>query len=86
VSYLDDIGQCPEAELCEGCGADEALDVVTVSSPVGVFCVTLCGDCRRRDRTPSLSAPAAVRAVLEHCGHLGISADAMEKILEHEER
>lgn len=74
---LDDTTNCPEGESCISCRGTLDLAVATIGSPVGVFCVTLCYACVRWEEMPRFSAVSAVRASLEHCGHLGIDADQM---------
>lgn len=78
---LDDISNCPLAGTCAVCGNTEDLDVGTLGTPVGVFCITLCPACVEYDQTPRLTPVAAVRASLEHCAHLGIDADQMAEAM-----
>lgn len=74
---LDDTRACPVAASCAACEGVDGLGVGTLETPVGVFCVTLCDECVDAGRLPRLAAVEAVRATLDHCGHLGIDADMM---------
>jgi hypothetical protein len=83
---LDDLSNCPLGEECSACGNGDDLFLVSVSSLVGVYCTTLCPLCTWRATTlGSISAVAAVQHTLQHCGHLGITADQMEQALREEE-
>jgi len=79
VIDLDDVSGCPLDSSCICCRgtAKQGLRVCTVGSPVGVFCVTMCSACIESDELPNFAVVSAVRAVLEHCSHLGIDADQM---------
>jgi hypothetical protein len=82
---LEQVSACPMAELCENCSSTEQLNLETVTTKTqGVFCLTLCDECSQWQRLPALSAPRVAVAVLEHCSHLGITADRMDDLL-HEE-
>lgn len=81
---LDSTLDCPLGRSCISCGARETLLVNTAHAVVGVFCLTLCVDCMASESLPRYSPVAAVHAVLEHCGHLGITADQMEEQLRRE--
>lgn len=82
---LDDTTRCPTADACELCGTTTTLAVATVDTQVGVYCLTLCAADRVRP-LGSTNAAAAVRRALEHCGHLGITADDMEaELARHDE-
>jgi hypothetical protein len=64
--------RCPAAEECESCGsADAQLWVLEADTPVGVLCLTLCGQCADAGRTPRLSCPAAVGRTMAHDRHTG---------------
>lgn len=81
---LDDTAQCPIEPACTGCGAEGVvLDVTTMEAQVGVFCVTLCPTC---DPTTWETLPLswATTKSLEHCEHLGITADTMAEAMEAE--
>ncbi|MDQ3274101.1 MAG: hypothetical protein M3Q39_03480 [Actinomycetota bacterium] len=54
---LDATDACPLEERCENCAARADLDVATAGSPVGIYCLTLCGHlhrCRHRPRARRL--------------------------------
>ncbi|MET0701697.1 MAG: hypothetical protein ABWY93_18760 [Mycobacterium sp.] len=76
---LDDTTGCPLDGTCANCGtAHGELSVCTAQTPVGVYCVTLCPDCLQAgDVGPILGLPSAVKLAMEHCTHLGITADQM---------
>jgi hypothetical protein len=75
---LDDTARCPVASECATCAGTKDLAVVTVETPVGVLCCTLCVICGDDgERLPVLSWSGAVGASLQHCQHLGIDADQM---------
>jgi len=75
---LDATDACPLDERCENCGASTDLDVATAGTPVGVYCLTLCGTCADADTVPEPGGwSRAVVRVLEHCEHLGIDLDQM---------
>lgn len=83
---LDDTTNCPQLDACQECGSANDLLVCTAGVMVGVTCLTLCTNCRSLGAVPNLpSAVAAVHAVLEHCGHLGVDADQMAALLAAEE-
>jgi hypothetical protein len=73
---LDDTTQCPTAERCESCDAATDLAVVTLDTPIGVYCLTACGTCVTEARFPTGWATTAA-LVLRHCGHLDIDLDQM---------
>lgn len=52
---LDATDACPLDERCENCGASTDLDVATAGTPVGVYCLTLCGTCADADTVPEPS-------------------------------
>lgn len=74
---LDDTARCPVDSSCFSCRGVADLAARTVTSSVGVFCITLCAFCFQEEQLPRFSPASAVRATLEHCGHLGIDADQM---------
>jgi hypothetical protein len=83
VIDLDNVTRCPLVDKCESCSTSEDLELVTVLTPVGIYCATLCGSCIDHDLIPSPGGlPGAVRRSLEHCGHLGIDADEMGAAIE----
>lgn len=78
---LDDTSNCPLGATCS-CGNTEELGVVTVGTLVGVFCLTICEACIQFEQDiPGFSAARAIRASLEHCVHLGITADQMAEVM-----
>lgn len=83
---LDDTTNCPQASSCFACTEvhdDDQLAVATYTTPVGVVCVTMCGDCV--ETGPDLSGwGGAVELALEHCGHLGITGDEAAALIEQE--
>lgn len=82
MTILDDTSRCPLGPLCLTCSARGSV-IVTVETPVGVFCCTLCGTCSRDGgRLPVLGWAQAVRMSLDHCAHLGIDADGMARLMD----
>lgn len=72
---LDDVSRCPERDECESCGSDDDLVPVTLDSPLGVFCATVCDPCIDAKRFPRLSPVQAAERVYQHCEHVGIDLD-----------
>lgn len=73
---LDDVGGCPVAASCAGCGATDGLAVVTADVVIGVICMTLCRPCTAHGcELPRLSVSDAAHRVCEHCTHLGVDLD-----------
>jgi hypothetical protein len=58
----------------------------TAETAVGVLCLTVCRRCGDSDIAPPVAVGTAVRLVLQHCQHLGISADDMRDTLEGGDR
>lgn len=81
---LDDTSRCPVDSSCISCRGATDLAARTVTSSVGVFCVTLCTACIQWDELPRFSPASAVRATLEHCSHLDIDADQMSAAMRQE--
>ncbi|MDN5918675.1 MAG: hypothetical protein L0I76_26860 [Pseudonocardia sp.] len=83
---LDDVSRCPLGHRCESCGAERDDLVVTTAllGPLGVACLTLCPRCAESDTAPPVSLPTASRLVMQHAGHLGITADDMAAALNDE--
>lgn len=80
---LDDITRCPVADQCATCAGTNDLSVATAETPVGVLCLTLCRVCvDDGERLPVMSFPRAIDLSLLHCGHLGIDADEMARLME----
>ena len=51
---------------------------------LGVACLTLCPRCAGSDVVPSVSVGTAVRLTLQHCLHLGITADDIAQAMREE--
>lgn len=84
---VDDTAGCPVAQVCDGCALpDDDLAVATAGTPLGVICLSLCAVCAEAGIVPVHSAAGALRAVLDHCDHLGTDVDAMTAALAGEHR
>jgi hypothetical protein len=81
VDRLDHTGNCPIGGACETCGDDLDLHLATVTTPIGVYCVTMCQDCIGDAELPPMSWGRAVRRALKHCEHLGVTADRMADLM-----
>lgn len=81
---VDDTSNCPLGDECASCGTRDDLAVSTLGIPMGVLCMTLCGDCAEAGRRPKMYLVPGAEKVLEHCGHLGIDADEMAAALDRE--
>jgi hypothetical protein len=81
---LGDTSNCPTAEVCAVC-RNPVPDrrVWTADSQVGVMCLTLCDACQILG-PPRMGIPDAVRAVMRHCEHLGVTIDEMAALIEAE--
>lgn len=86
MTDLDNTANCRLGNSCEGCGDIDSLTVATIGSPVGVFCMTLCGRCTPNPASWRLPMVRAVHRTLEHCEHLDIDADQMAAAMEAERR
>lgn len=82
---LDNVSQCPSGNTCAGCGNDVELNIVTIGASLGVFCLTLCVFCVQFKELPRFPPTRVVDAVLRHCGHLGITADEMDRAMKEME-
>ncbi|MEV6879715.1 hypothetical protein [Amycolatopsis sp. NPDC051128] len=78
---LDDTSRCPLGRRCATCSTEDDLAIGTAVTPVGVFCITLCGTCAEKGDTPSIGYPAAAMQVMVHCSHLDIDLDEMAAAL-----
>jgi hypothetical protein len=79
--YLDNRSGCPRPGVCAECGSTGDVGVVTVDTPVGVYCVSVCGRCEDLSRFgPALGWGGTVERVLAHCEHLGIDPDEMARL------
>lgn len=80
---LDDTHRCPRGIVCQSCGYETSHPTVTtVTTMLGVYCVTVCPrDLREGNPPPAIAASSVVRLVLAHCEHLGIDPDDMADIL-----
>lgn len=74
---VDDTTRCPLGAECANCEATSTLTVATIDTEMGTACLTLCDTCVAAERVPQLAVGTAMRMVLEHCGHLGVSLDDM---------
>ena len=82
---LDDTSRCPLGHRCESCGTErDDLAVSTATTPLGVLCLTLCPQCAAFDEMPRVAVGTAARLVMQHCIHLGITADEMNAEMESE--
>jgi hypothetical protein len=86
VTALDDVSNCPLGHRCESCGAQrDDLAVCTAAlDRIGVACLTLCPRCANSDVVPPVSVGTAVRLVMQHCIHLGITRDDMAQAMREE--
>ncbi len=85
-SDLYAVTECPMGDKCEKCQSQLQLNLETVSTQMGIFCLTLCDECCEFERLPKFFPVQVVERVLEHCVHLGIDADRMAALMEQEER
>lgn len=82
---LDSTAGCPQASACASCGgAEELQEPETLGTPIGVFCITRCVPCVQHEALPHYAIATAVGLILEHCGHLGITADDMARVMDDE--
>ncbi len=83
---LDRTDGCPLGHRCESCGTEHAaLTVATANlARLGVACLTLCPACASSTVAPPVSVGTAVRLVMQHCEHLGITADEADAALREE--
>jgi hypothetical protein len=73
---------CPIGFRCEICGdAADGMVPVTAVTPLGILCLTACPRCADSDMAPPVSVGTAVKLVLQHCIHSGITADEMRDAL-----
>lgn len=73
---------CPVGFRCESCGdAVENLVATTAETPLGVLCLTVCQRCGDAHMAPPVAVGTAVKLVMQHCQHLGITADEMRDAL-----
>lgn len=79
---LDSVEACELAARCAGCAANDGLAVQTATTPVGVVCLTLCPSCTDAGKLPRFGMAEGVKMSLEHCRHLGITADQMDAAME----
>ena len=75
---------CPSLAADPDPGVPTAfLAVATAVTPVGVFCLTLCGRCADAGELPRIpSWTEAFRRVAQHCEHLGCDLDQMAAALD----
>ncbi len=87
VADLHAVSNCPMGETCENCGSEFELNIETVETKVmGVFCLTLCDECTEFERMPKMTPVMVTHAVLQHCGHLEITADRMDQLMTEGEK
>jgi hypothetical protein len=79
----DNTDRCPRGVRCEACGREGNDLAVTTAElgPLGIACLTLCPSCRTSNVAPPVAVGTAVRLVVQHCEHLGITADEMAEAL-----
>jgi hypothetical protein len=82
---LDDVSRCPLAKRCESCGERGDLELVTIGTPVGVYCFTVCAACVVAARFPKDWVRTA-ELVCRHCEHLGVDLDEMAAAADAETR
>jgi hypothetical protein len=74
---------CPTGHRCEACGdAVEGLVPMTVQTPLGVLCLTVCPRCGDADMAPPVAISTAMRLVAQHCAHIGCDLDEMAAALD----
>jgi hypothetical protein len=81
---LDDTSHCPVGRWCAVCLHVTDLQPATFLTPCGVLCASLCPDCATDGRSPRLLLASVVRAVLDHCGHVGCTVEEMADTLTEE--
>lgn len=86
MTNLNDTSRCPRGVRCESCGTEHArLAVRTVRlDRLGVACMTLCPACAGSSELPRVGVGTAVRLTLQHCEHLGITADEAAAAMEED--
>lgn len=84
---LDHTDRCPAADRCTGCGGQDGLGVATITTPVGVYCTTMCEACREVSNIRRVGSwTEAIGLVGAHCEHLGIDVDQMGAEIEQQQR
>lgn len=83
MTDLGDTTGCPLGVRCESCGIEGSGLAVKVCDldRIGVACLTMCVRCAAARQAPPVAVSTAVRLVLQHCMHLGITSDDMVLIL-----
>jgi hypothetical protein len=81
---LDDTSRCPLGVRCECCGIErDDLAVVTSDlGSVGVACLTMCPSCAASTVSPPVAVGTAVRLVLQHAAHVGVTDLDASKLFE----
>jgi hypothetical protein len=84
VADLDDTSRCPLGIRCECCGVEgDDLAVVTADlGGIGIACLTMCRRCADSAVSPPVAAGTAVRLVMQHAMHRGITADDVRELLD----
>jgi hypothetical protein len=85
---LDDTSRCPLGHRCEACGVerDDLAVCTAVMDRIGVARLTMCPRCAYSGVLPPVEVGTAVRLTMQHCLHLGITADDMDAILDGGDR
>jgi hypothetical protein len=81
---LSNTDHCPKPSECGECGGTDRLAVATWETDLGVYCAPVCGPCLDAGHTRRRPLGAVMRAVLDHCEHLGIDFDEMATALDNE--
>ena len=77
-----DTSRCPVGFRCEVCGdATDGMAPITVTTPLGVLCLTACPRCGDSDAAPPISIGTAVKLFDQHAQHLGVTAEEMRAAL-----
>jgi hypothetical protein len=81
---VDDTSRCPLGARCECCGIERS-DLAVVTSDlgsVGVACLTMCPSCAASAVPPPVAIGTAVRLVLQHAAHVGVTGIDARKLFE----
>jgi hypothetical protein len=86
---LYDTTNCPQGTFCQNCANTDDLDIVAFGSMLGVFCATLCVECRHNPAIGELASQAlgwfgVAYYVHIHCEHLDIDMEAMSATMNEE--
>lgn len=75
MADLDDTSNCQLARECDACHSDEDLELATITTPLGVACITACDHCLDVGLLPKFSWQEAAERVAGHAQHLGLTID-----------